>query len=195
MNMKKRVVIVCFGVALLFGGCSVEKAYMIRQRHKVYPLEQVDFHFLADRYVNKDRTSVATVEGIYSVSSVVTKKNRPFLSGQEKERVKDREENYSKVLIIRDNRNVERDFIEIPLDKSNMPSYSVIGEFKELSESSLLIYKHFDPRGKATSTYTFSYDKAKDILEGIRVENNNNSVITYKLTYVKLEPTARYVNY
>ena len=182
-------------VALLASGCSIEKAYMARQKHKVYPLEQIDFHFLADRYVNKVGTSVATVEGIYSVSSVITKKNKALLTGQEKEKVKAREENYSKVIILRDNRSPERDYIEISLDRPNLPSYSIIGEFKELSESSLLIYTHYEPRGKATSSYTFSYDKAKDILEGIRTENAGNSVVTYKLTYVKLEPTGKAVNY
>jgi hypothetical protein len=182
-------------VALCATSCSFQKAYVISQKHRVYTLEQVDFHFLADKYVNKEHTSMSTVEGIYSVSSVVTKKNRQLLSGQEKEKVKDREENYTKVMIIRDNRNPERDFIEISLDKQKMPSYSVIGEFKELAESSLLIYKHFDPRGKTSTSYTFSYDKAKDILEGVRVENENNAVITYKLTYMKLEPTAKSANY
>lgn len=189
--MNTKVTFAVVGLLVLLEGCSLERAYMIRQRHRIYPLEQVDFHYLADRYVNKERTSMATVEGIYSVSSVVTKKSKQLLSGQEKERVKDREENYSKVVIIRDNRNVDRDFIEIALDKENMPSYSVIGEFKELSESNLLIYKHFDPKGKSSTSYTFSYDQAKDILEGVRVENTNNAVITYKLTYVKLEPTVR----
>jgi len=180
--------------AVLTSGC-IGKMYTISQKHRVYTLEQVDFHFLADRYVNKVGTSVATVEGIYSVSSVITKKNRQMLSGQEKEKVKAREENYSKVIILRDNRNPERDYIEISLDKPNLPSFSIIGEFKELSESSLLIYKHYEPRGKEVSNYTFSYDRAKDILEGVRTENVNNSVITYKLTYVKLEPTGKAVNY
>src|ERR1700741_4155069 len=193
--MRKRIIIVCVAIAALVSGCSIEKAYMIRQRHKVYALEQVDFHFLADLYVNKEKTSVSTVEGIYSVSSVVTKKNKQLLTGQEREKVKDREENYSKVMIGRDSRKPERDFIEISLDKQNMPSYSVVGEFKELSESNLLIYTHYDPRGKTVSTYTFSYDKAKDILEGVRLENANNAVITYKLNYVKLEPTLKPVNY
>ena len=71
-----------------------------------------------------------------------------------------------------------------------MPSLSVVGEFKELSESNLLMYKHFESKGKTTS-FTFSYDRVKDILEGVRTESANNSIITYKLTYVKLEPKAK----
>ena len=192
-TMKKHVIIVLAAAAMLASGCSFQKAYTIAQKHKLYPLEQVDFHFLADRYVNKEATSIGTVEGIYSVSSVVTKTNKGMLSGREKEKVKAREENYSKVVILRDSRDPERDFIEISLDKTNMPSYSIIGEFKELSESNLLIYKHYDPKGKTSTNYTFSYDQAKDILEGVRVENSNNSVITWKLTYVKLEPTGKSV--
>ena len=36
--------------------------------------------------------------------------------------------------------------------------------------------------------YTFTYDAEKNILEGIRTETNGNTVITFKLTYLKLFP-------
>jgi hypothetical protein len=186
--MKKQGGAVICLVVLIASGCSLEKAYLIGQKHKVYPLEQVDFHFMVDRYMNKSQASIGTIEGIYSVSSVVIKSKKSFL-GQEKEKVKAQEEHYSKVAIIRDDRSPDREYIEVSLNKEKMPSFSIVGEFKELSESNLLMYKHFEARAKATS-YTFSYDKVKDILEGIRTESVNNAIITYKLTYVKLEPKA-----
>lgn len=169
--------------------CSLERAYTIRQKHRIQFLEQVDFKYIVERYVNKSQGSVGTVEGIYSVSSIVTRKGRNVLSGEEKEKVKDREENYSTVAIIRDTRKSDREYIEVSLNKDNQMTYPVVGEFSGLSESNLLVYKHFDPRGKVT-TYTFSYDKAKDILEGVRTETNNNATITYKLTYLKIAPKS-----
>jgi hypothetical protein len=189
MIMKQGWILGILVMILTLSGCSVDKAYTARQKRKVYPLEQIDFHFMVDRYLNKDESSVATIEGIYSVSSVVTKKGRGFV-GPGREKVKDQEEHYSKVAIIRDDRNPEREYIEVSLNKENLPSFSIVGEFKELSESNLLMYKHFEARGKSTS-YTFSYDKVKDILEGVRVESVNSAIITYKLTYVKLEPKAK----
>jgi|GEM_PF-3839690 len=42
-------------------------------------------------------------------------------------------------------------------------------------------------KNKKTS-YTFTTDKTADILEGVRVENEGNTTIIYKLTYVKLFP-------
>ena len=193
MRKKQGLILALLALMFMESGCSLEKAYMMRQKRRVYPLEQVDFQFVVDRYMNKTQTSVGTIEGIYSVSSVVVKKGKS-LSGQEKEKIKDQDEHYSKVAIIRDDRSADREYIEVSLNKQYMPSYSIIGEFKELADSNLLMYKHFESRGRSTS-YTFSYDKAKDILEGIRTDNVNNSTVTYKLTYVKLEPKARNLNY
>jgi hypothetical protein len=193
MRKKQGSILALMALMVLCTGCSIEKAYMMRQKRRVFPLEQVDFHFIVDRYMNKTQTSVGTIEGIYSVSSVVTKKGRS-LSGQEREKIKDQEEHYSKVAIIRDDRNTDREYIEVSLNKDYMPSYSIIGEFKELAESNLLMYKHFESRGRSTS-FTFSYDRAKDILEGVRTESVNNSIVTYKLTYVKLEPKVKSLNY
>src|SRR4051812_11787145 len=107
--MSTRMVWAIVWLALLTvaSGCSIEKAYLVRQKRKIYPLEQVDFHFMVDRYVNKSQPSLGTIEGIYSVSSVVVKKGKS-LSGQGKERVKAQEENYSKVAIIRDDRSADR---------------------------------------------------------------------------------------
>ncbi len=183
--------VACIGIVIVLiltsSSCSVEKLYTMRQKQKVNPYEQIDFGSMVNRYLNKDKTSVGTIEGIYSVSSLIIKKGKGLLSATEKEKVVERKENYSKVAIIRDPGNTNREYLEVPLDKDLLPSYSVRGEFTNVSDGNIMVYKHFEPRGKVLS-YTFSYDKEKDILEGIRTENDGSFTITYKLTYLKLLP-------
>lgn len=156
---------------------------------KASPLEQVNLEEMVERYMAKDQTSIGTIEGIYSVSSVVTKKGKAVFSAREKERITDRKENYSKVAIIRDNSEAGREYIELVVDKPHQMSYPVYGEFSAMAESNLLLYKHFDSKARAIS-FTFTYDKSKDVLEGVRTENSNNKTITYKLTYVKISPKS-----
>lgn len=171
--------------AVLLQGCSIEKLYQLQQRRKPSPLEQMEFTELTKRYMEKDKTY--PLEGIYSVSGSVTKKGKSFLSSTEKEKTSDYRENYAKVAIVHDARNTGREYIEISLDKEYQSSYSVIGEFNTASGGNLLVYKHFEGKNKSTS-FTFAIDKGSDILEGIRTENEGGTVVTYKLTYVKLYP-------
>ena len=174
---------------LVVSSCSMEKLYQMRQKQKVNPYEQIDFGSMVKRYMDKDQTSVGTIEGIYSVSSLITKKGKGLLSSTEKEKVVERKENYSKVAIIRDTGNPDREYLEVPVDKDFLPSYSIRGEFTGVSDGNIMVYKHFEPRGKVLS-YTFAYDKERDLLEGIRTENDGSFTITYKLTYLKLFPKA-----
>jgi hypothetical protein len=182
-----RIVLVV--IVLSCASCSFEKLYQMRQARRVSAYEQIAFGEILNRYLSKEKTSVGTVEGIYSVSSTVTKKGKPFLSSTEKIRTLDYDENYSKVAIIRDQNRPGREYIEIPIDKNFLPTYSVRGEFTGMSEGNILVYNHFESRGRKTS-YTFTYDKAHDILEGVRTENNGQSTLTYKLTYLKLFPKS-----
>lgn len=174
---------------LVMASCSMEKLHQRNQKKKVSSYEQIDFGSMVKRYMDKDQTSVGTIEGIYSVSSLILKKGKGFLSLTEKEKVVDRKENYSKVAIIRDTGNPDREYLEVPLDKDFLPSYSIRGEFIRVSDGNVLVYRHFEPRGKELS-YTFSYDHKSDILEGIRTENDGAFTITCKLTYLKLFPKA-----
>ncbi len=174
----------------VLSGCSIDKLYRLRQRQKIYALEQFDFKDLVNKYMSKEATSVGTIEGVYSVTSVVSRKGKGLLSAEETEKVTQRKENYAKVAIVRDQDSANREFLEISLDKEYLPSYSIVGEFNHAADANLLVYKHFESRGRHT-TYTFSYDKSRDILEGIRTENNGNFVYTYKLTYLKLSPKGK----
>jgi hypothetical protein len=184
--------ILTLGVLMLvLTSCSLERLMYVKQkqRSKSSPLEQVDLQEMIERYMAKEQSSMGSIEGIYTVSSVVTKKGKTVFSSREKERVTDRKENYSKVAIIRDNSEAGREFIEVVIDKDFQNSYPVYGEFSAMAESNLLLYKHFDSKGRPTS-FTFTYDKAKDVLEGLRTDNANNRTITYKLTYIKISPKA-----
>ena len=183
--MTSRLVIVL--LAIVFTSCSMEKLYTMQQNRKVYPFEQVNFHELVQRYMSKENSSIGTIEGIYSVSIVVTKKGKGFMSSVEKEKIIERKENYSKVAIIRDAGDANREYFEVSLDNESLPSYSVRGEFTRMTEANILIYNRLEPRGK-TTTYTFTYDFSRDILEGVRKENSGQAEYTYNLTYIKLHP-------
>lgn len=177
--------IVFIGIVSL--SCSVEKLYTMRQRARVHAYDQIDFHDVVMRYMNKEQSSVGEIEGIYSVSMVVYKKGKGVLSSAEKEKVSERKENYMQVAILRDATGANREFMEIPLDKKNLPSYAIRGEFSRMADANILVYKRLEPRGKSTS-FTFTFDRTKDILEGIRKENNGQFEYTYHLTYMKLYP-------
>ncbi len=172
---------------IITAGCSIDKLYQMKQNHKVNGYEQINFNKIVKLYMAKDKTSVGTIEGIYAVSSLVTKKGKGMLSSTEKEKVTDRKENYSEVAIIQDKNTSGREYLEVPLDKDYVPSNSVRGEFTGMTEGNILVYKHFESRGRVV-TYTFTYDQARDILEGVRTENDGAFTITYKLTYLKLFP-------
>jgi hypothetical protein len=163
----------------------------MRQRSKVYSLEQVDLQKMITTYMNKTESSVGTVEGIYSVSGLVTRTGRGLLGSEQKDKVLDRKENYAKVAIIRDPNNAAREYFELMLDKELAVSFSVIGEFSSMSDGNILVYKHFENKGKSNETYTFTYDSDKGILEGVRTENTANATVTYKLTYLKILPKGK----
>jgi hypothetical protein len=183
--MKLSLVIVL--LAIVPTSCSMEKLYTMKQSRKVYPFEQVNFHELVQRYMSKENSSIGTIEGIYSVSIVVTKKGKGLMSSVEREKVIERKENYTKVAIIRDAGDANREYFEVSLDNESLPSYSVRGEFTRMTEANILIYNRLEPRGK-TTTYTFTYDYSRDMLEGVRKENSGQSEFTYNLTYIKLHP-------
>ena len=181
-----KIVIFFFSLVLL-SSCSMDRLVQMSQVHKTSPFEQVDFHELIQRYMGKEATSTESIEGVYSVSAVITKKGKKLLTSEDRERVIVRKENYSKVAILKDGIGSDREYIEISLDKEKQPSYSVRGEFARMTEANILIYTHFETRGEKV-TYTFTYDRTRELLEGIRTEMNGQSEITYKLTYIKLNP-------
>jgi hypothetical protein len=176
-------------LAISFAGssCSFQKMYQINAARSQQPYEQINFVDLVKKYVSKDKPGSRNIEGIYSVSITVFKRNKGLFSSEERERMIEQKEHYAQVAIIRDNARNNREYIEVPVDKNYLASYSVRGELTTLSEGNILVLKHFEPRGKPL-TYSFTYDKDRDILEGIRTETNGNVTYTYKLNFVKLYP-------
>lgn len=191
--MKNVFLLFLFLATGLFSGCMQKLAQVgPKAISKQSEFEQLDFHQLMKRYMSKEHSSEGDVEGIYSVSIVVEKKSTPLFSTQERERVLERKENYATVAILRDHHS-KREFMEISLEKENQASYPVRGEFTAMNDANIMIYKHFEPKGKNT-TYTFSYDKDRDMLEGIRTEVKGKAEYTYKLVYLKLQPRQEDLN-
>jgi hypothetical protein len=151
--------------------------------------EQIGFVELTKKYIDKGKNDPSDIEGIYSVTSIVLKKSKGIFSSEEHERTIDQRDHYAQVAVIKDNARHNREYIEVPIDKNNLPSYSVRGEFTTLSEGNILILKHFEPKSKVL-TYAFTYDREKDILEGIRTETSGSTTYTYKLIFVRLYPKA-----
>ncbi len=174
-------------LALGAGGCSVHKIYSMQQRNKVYPFEQINFNDVMRAYLAKPGANTPSIEGIYSVTLVVTKKGRGLLASTERERVIDRQENYRQVAIMKDMKSQNREYIEIPIETGVLPSYSIRGEFSKVTNNSVAVYQRLEKRGRSTS-YTFSFDKQFDVLEGVRTEDRGNFTITEKLTYLKVFP-------
>jgi len=183
--MRWSIIVCC---CVFCNACSIEKLYKLNHKRKNYSFEQVDFKNLVERYLLKDQPTDKPIEGIYSVSILITKKYKPLFSAQLKEKVLHQQQNYSTVAIIKENnKNAGREYLEIPLDKDLMPSYSVRGEFTAAPEGGILIYKHLERKGKFIS-YTFSSDTSLDLLEGVKTENRGSTTIVHKLSYLRLFP-------
>ncbi len=156
-----------------------------KNKSKSSPFKQMNFQELIHRYMEKTGTN--SIEGVYAVSGEVIKKGKS-LTGALKEKTTDRKENYARVAILREKVG-GKDYIELSLNKDDQTSYSIIGEFKQATSGNLYVYTHYDPKKKDTS-FTFTRDETGSLLEGVRVDNQGSTQITYKLTYVKLKANA-----
>jgi hypothetical protein len=153
------------------------------------PYEQITFVELMKKYMDKDVSGKGNIEGIYSVSASATKKSKGLFSSVEKEKILEQKENYAMVAIISDKAMNNREYVEVPIDKDNLYSYPIRGEFTTLSEGNILMLKHFEPKGK-TLSYSLVYDDQKDMIEGIRTETSGGTTYIYKLTFLKVYPKS-----
>ena len=150
--------------------------------------EKIDFEGLMHRYLSKPAASSETIEGIYSVSCVITKRAKGFLTGNEKEKTVQRKDNYARVAVIKDVPGSGKEYIEISLDERFTVNYPIVGEFNSLSEGDGFIYKHIEPDGKVVS-FTFTNEQ-NDILDGVLAGMKGRRTITYKMTYLKVFPKS-----
>lgn len=148
--------------------------------------EEVDFEDMIRRYFVKESSHV--VEGIYSVSCVITKKSKVFLSQRERVRVVERKDNYARVAILRDLPPSRRDFIEVTLSYRDAKKYPIIGDINTLAEGQGYIYHHIEPDG---SIIPFSMvSDSSELLEGEYSKIQRRKTITYRLSYLKLYPKS-----
>lgn len=179
-----------FAIVFVLAGCAVPIPKNTNNKNSSSDRETIDWNEMLNLYMTKSGTSVGTVEGIYTVSGLVTRTGKGFLSSEEKEKVKDRKENYAKVAIIHDPMGTRREFAEVIISEAPGDGLAIAGEFSSLSSGNVMVYKHYDAREKTYESYTFTFDREKELLEGVRTETKGNATITYTLTYVKILPKA-----
>ena len=78
------------------------------------------------RYFGKEAGSINKLEGIYSVSCVITKSSKAFLSGRKKMKIVERKDNYARVAILKDWPGTKRDFIEVSLSYHVTNKYPIV---------------------------------------------------------------------
>jgi hypothetical protein len=186
----KPVVFLVLSFVLCFSGYAQEIKELIPKKKKKYQHEEVDFEDIIRRYFQKESSHI--VEGIYSVSCVITKKSKAFLSRREKVRTVERKDNYARVAIIRDWPGSKRDFIEVSLSYRDAKKYPIVGNVNALSEGPGYIYHHIEPDGKTISFSMIS--ESAELLEGEFSRLQRRKTITYKLSYLKIYPkTSNYL--
>ena len=161
-----------------------------KSKSKTSLYTQVDLEEMIRRYIAKTHEE-KSIEGIYTVSCVITKKGKTLLSPTtDKLRTILRKDNYARVAIVKDWPGSDTEYVEISLTNKDAARQPIVAELTGLSEGGGFIYKHFEPKGKILS-FTFLYDQSKpDILEGVYTLNERGSEVMYKLTYVKVYPKA-----
>ena len=179
--MKTAAVLCLF--CIVFSSASSQEKEKVKIKG-VY--EEVDFEDLIRRYFGKDRSD--PMEGIYSVSCVITRRNKRFLSKKERIRVVERKDNYARVAVLKDWPGSKRDYIEVSLSYRDAKKYPIVGEFQEVGGGRSFIYRHLEPDG---SSFDFSMiSESLELLEAEFSEMHRRKTITYKLSYLKIYPKS-----
>jgi hypothetical protein len=147
--------------------------------------EEVDLENVMKRYFGK--SFGYSIEGIYSVSCVITKRNKRFLSKAERIRVVGREDNYAKVAIMKDWPTSNRDFIEVSLSYRKANHFPIMGELDIMANGAGYIYTHMEPNGERLQ---FSMLESDGLLEAEYSHIEKRKTITYRLSYLKIYPAG-----
>lgn len=173
-------------VVLCSDGWAQQQLKKVLRMNK-YQFQEVDFEDMMRRYFQKEVSH--PVEGIYSVSCVIVKRNKMFLSNKDKERVVERKDNYARVAIMKDWPGSKRDFIEVSMSYRDAKKYPIVGDLSALAEGNGFIYNHIEPDGK---TISFSMiGESAELLEGEYAKMERRKTITYKLSYIKIFPKSQ----
>jgi hypothetical protein len=146
--------------------------------------EEVDLENVMKRYFGK--SFGYSIEGIYSVSCVITRRNKKFLSKSERIRVVGRQDNYAKVAIMKDWPSSHRDFIEVSLSYRKANHFPIMGELDIVADRAGYIYTHIEPDGEKLP---FSMIASDGLLEAEFSRIERRKTITYRLSYIKIFPT------
>jgi hypothetical protein len=182
MQSYMRAVVLLF--VLFFCAHFVSAQTKSKLRPKKVQYAEVDFEDMMRRYFGKEKSH--EIEGIYSVSCVITTRSKMLLSKREKVKVVERKDNYARVAILRDWPGAKRDFIEVSLSYRDAKKYPIMGEINMLSEGEGFIYNHIEPDG---SIIAFSMvNDSSELLEGEFSKMQKRKTVTYKLSYLKTFP-------
>jgi hypothetical protein len=178
--MMRRLVLVPLLFIIPFQ--AVRSQSPVKIKKTVY--EEVDLENVMKRYFGK--AFGYSIEGIYSVSCVITKRNKKFFSKAERIRIVGREDNYAKVAIMKDWPASNRDFIEVSLSYRKANHFPIMGELDIMAQGAGYIYTHIEPDGQRLA---FSMLESEGLLEAEYSHTEKRRTITYKLSYLKIYPT------
>jgi hypothetical protein len=172
-------------VALVATAGTADGQLLKHFNKKKHQYADVNFEDLMHRYFEKEVGPLTALEGIYSVSCVITRRSRPLLSNFEKTKVISRKDNYARVAILKDRPGSQRDYIEVSLSYHEANRYPIMGELTTVGDSRGLIYKHIEPDG---STLNFSMINDTDLIEGEYSFMIGKRTITYHISYLRIFP-------
>jgi hypothetical protein len=151
--------------------------------------EEVGFEDLLHRYFEKEKAD--PLEGIYSVSCVITTRTNRIFSKRERIKIVDRKDNYARVAILRDWSGTNREYIEISMSFKDAKKFPVVGEVNTIAEGNGYMYRHIEPDG---TVFDFSMlNESVEQLEAEYSKMEKRKTITYRLSYLKLYPKTSQV--
>ncbi|MGC1244078.1 MAG: hypothetical protein WA874_20980 [Chryseosolibacter sp.] len=170
-------------ILLALGATGARAQFNGKMKKSIY--EEVDLENVMKRYFGK--SFGYSIEGIYSVSCVITKRNKKFLSRAERIRIVARQDNYAKVAIMKDWPASNRDFIEVSLSYKKANHFPIMGELDAMADGGGYIYTHIEPDGERL---VFSMFESDGLLEAAYSYNEKKTTVTYRLSYLKIYPTV-----
>lgn len=182
--MRIRIIVVA--VLLAFASGVGHAQYLFKSKPAKFTYAEVDYEDLIHRYVEK--TTGHKLEGIYSVSCVITKRSKKLLNDSERIRIVARKDNYARIAILKDKPGSKHDFIEVTLSYRDAKRYPIVGEFNLLSEGEGMIYNHIEPNGNKMPFSMLSEND--ELLEAEYTRMEKRATITYRLSYLKIYPKA-----
>lgn len=184
MNRNFSFLVVLF--TLIGSSVFAQKTRFSNRPFRKPAYEFVKFEDVVKRYFGKEVHRVDPVEGIYSVSCVITRKSRNIFTGKERIKVIGRKDNYARVAIFRDWPGSRRDYLEVSLSYRNSTQYPVVGEFEDLGTGNSFLYNHIEPDNSKLVYSVIS--ESSELLEGEYSKSKGRKTITWKLSYLKIYP-------